>query len=366
MSFSRRDFIKSATATGLTILAAPSDAMASSGNATSKQTVSEIIDGMSRRVSLPDNIQRVSPAQPLAQLVIAALDPSLLATCVCPPLIGQRVSKDEDEPIATGKLKDATALSGIAQQQLANAETELIVSIEAPSTASVESVDLLQTASDIPVVSFDATSNSFADVFRTLGALLDKEERAEELASYMEKESAVLSSFSDLTSGPSVFYAIGDEGLATRGVSSFHGSLLSLVGATPIAPAEESGTTYEVTKEWVLESNPDFVVFESSNTHSGLWHGFAQNHFIWWRRVPAIQNRKFACSPDGWLAYPPLQAHAIGARWLRYALCEDIDEGDLIERAQEYYELFQKKTYPKRVLEKGIEKSMASKHKPEW
>lgn len=222
------------------------------------------------------------------------------------------------------------------------AEVQLVLSVDRAASTQPAVLDELQDACGAPVVLVDAGTNTFADAFRAVGEVLGEEERCEELAVYMENAQELLASArmqvpSD--EAKTVLVAEGDEGLLTRGQGSFHAVLADMVGARLVVDAPSQNQPLIMSKEDILVWDPDVVIFDSAETFEQVRSGVGEA-FKLWCDVPAITRGAYYSAPDGWLNFPPLQPHAIGALWLFSTLYPDICTYDIVQWAQEYYSLF--------------------------
>lgn len=135
------------------------------------------------------------------------------------------------------------------------------------------------TAAGIPIVLIDVPGKSFTSsaqsTLKLLGQLFEKEERAAEVASFLDEQFALVSSknLSSRTDKPTVYYEKSGYSQvygSTSASKSGWGAVIAAAGGENIADpilleaAAGKGGNSTLDPEYVIESDPDFIVLSGS------------------------------------------------------------------------------------------------------
>ena len=173
------------------------------------------VDDLGREVIIPENITRVAPSGSNAQLPVFQLAPEYLAG------LSDKLSSAEEEiyPQYTHNLPVVGTLYGkkgnFNKEALILTNSELIIDIgdiKGSMEDMAKDLDKISSEIGVPVIFLEANINNYPEVFRTLGKLLKKEERAEQLASFYE---AVVSELEKYKADrkPRVYLTSSNDGL---------------------------------------------------------------------------------------------------------------------------------------------------------
>ena len=179
----------SAAASGSASASASASAEASS-SAASEAATRVVTDDAGREVEIPSraNLERMYATSPIGQMFIITLDPTLLA--------GSNSDYSEAElkymPGDIGDLPNygTWAMGGtLDNEALIAADIQVIldVSSAAITDGDISAADELQEQTGIPVLLFSGDVEEMPDTYRSIGAVLDMEDRANELADYCDK-----------------------------------------------------------------------------------------------------------------------------------------------------------------------------------
>ncbi len=184
-------------------------------------------DSCGREVELPANITKIAPSGTVATMILAAFAPEELA-CV-----GTEVSKNQvpylydgiaDLPV-TGQLYGGKATLNL--EELLATGAEVIIDLGDFKKSIADDLTALQEQTGLPCVFIEADLAHVADAFRTLGTILGKEERGEELAKLVEETMTMAAENSaKITEDQqlSVLYSSGSDPLGTNAEGLFSGA----------------------------------------------------------------------------------------------------------------------------------------------
>ena len=298
------------------------------------------VDDCGREVEVPSEISRIVPSGPLAQIVLFAIAPEMfvgLATKWYDSAEGIIADEYFDLPYF-GQLYGSADLN---IEELALADPQIIIDIGEPKDSIVEDLDTLQEQTTIPSVFVSATLETMPETFRTLGKLLGKEEKGEELAQFCERVyNRTISIMEEVGDNKvNALYVIGEEGLNVLANGSYHAELIDML-TNNIAVVDNplsKGTGNEVTMEQIALWNPDFVIFAPDSIYDTV------AEMDTWSEISAIANDRYIEVPDGphnWMDSPPSVQRYLGMIWLTAELYPEYCDYDVKAEIFEYYELF--------------------------
>lgn len=298
------------------------------------------VDDCGREVEVPSEISRIVPSGPLAQIVLFAIAPEMfvgLATKWYDSAEGIIADEYFDLPYF-GQLYGSADLN---IEELALADPQIIIDIGEPKDSIVEDLDTLQEQTTIPSVFVSATLETMPETFRTLGKLLGKEEKGEELAQFCERVyNRTISIMEEVGDNKvNALYVIGEEGLNVLANGSYHAELIDML-TNNIAVVDNplsKGTGNEVTMEQIALWNPDFVIFAPDSIYDTV------AEMDTWSEISAIANDRYIEVPDGphnWMDSPPSAQRYLGMIWLTAELYPEYCDYDVKAEIFEYYELF--------------------------
>lgn len=310
-----------------------------------KQTIT---DDAGRELEIPtaDAIQSIFFTSGLAQVYIIALDPDKL---------GGSAAKFTDEelqflPKGIDKLHYMGTLHNsdeIDREALLVEDIDIMFSISGVglTSANISEAEEIQEQTNIPVVLVDGSFDKVGHAFRFLGELLDKQERAEELASYVDKiyeeVSSVVATIPEEDRIP-IYYAEGAEGLQTEPASSQHMLAFLEAGALDVATCEETygGGMTDVSLEQVLKWDPEVIISWDSEIRGGAYEDIKTNKN--WADITAVKDGRVYAMPNlpwAWCDRPPGVNRIIGLEWVCNLLYPDIYQIDIVERTQEFFKV---------------------------
>ena len=297
-------------------------------------------DDAGRQVEVPAEISGIVPAGPLAQMILFAIAPDMIvglsskwndsATGIIDP-------KYMDLPYF-GQLYGSADLN---VEELALAAPELIIDIGESKASVAKDMDDLQQQTTIPTVFISSTLESMPKTYRTLGKLLGREEKGEELAAFCERIYARTEAIMEEVGDERVnaLYVLGDEGLNVLAKTSYHAELLDML-TNNLAVVEKplsKGSGNAVSMEQIALWNPDFVIFAPDSIYDTVTEMAA------WSEIGAIVNKNYVEVPDApynWMSMPPAVQRYLSLIWLTAELYPDYCDYDVKAEIMEYYKLF--------------------------
>jgi iron complex transport system substrate-binding protein len=301
------------------------------------------------RLPTPDALTSIYFTSPLAQVFCFTLAPEYLAGTSIP----FRAEQLEFLPEGTGSLEYMGSLSEggvIDTQMLYYKDVQVIFSISGTNLTDVN-IDMaldLEASSGIPVFLVDGSFDRIGDTYRLLGLCLDRNERAERLASYCEdiyrrvRDALAGVPASDLVS---YYYAEGPEGLLTEPDSSQHSLAFQVARGNNVAGDTdyESGQIVLVpsSSEKIVERDPDFII-------TGAAHGQARpgdaaslmRTSSLYATTRAVRDNRVISMPSLPFAFcdrPPGVNRFLGIQWLANLFYPDYYQVDMVEVVRDFY-----------------------------
>lgn len=310
-------------------------------NAKDPQTdVVTFTDDAGRQVQVPAEISRIVPSGPLAQMILFAIAPDMFVGLASKwPASAQGIidQKYLDLPYL-GQLYGSADLN---VEELALANPQLIIDIGAEKGSVAEDMDKLQQQTTIPTVFIDSTLETMPQTYRTLGKLLGREEKGEELAQFCERVYARTESVMKQVGDQKVnaLYILGEEGLNVIAKTSYHAELLDML-TNNLAVVENpvsKGSGNAVSMEQIALWNPDFIIFGPDSIYETV------DELAAWSEINAIVNHNYVEVPDiphNWMSMPPAVQRYLGLIWLTAELYPDYCDYDVKAEIMAYYKLF--------------------------
>ena len=322
---------------------ASSAAEAEPAGTVSEPAMREFTDDCGRTVTIPSDVKSVAVTGPLTQIYMVSIGSDIMA--------GSSNSYSEDAekylPERLFTIPELGQLYGgkgtMDLEALLAANPDFIVDVGEPKGSMAEDLDGLSEQTGIPFVHIDATMLTAPAAYRRLGELLGMQDKAEEVAVYLEGALAEVDEIMQKVDADGarkkLVYCLGDKGLNVLAEASFHAETLKLV-ADNVAVLDDvvsSGAGNEVDMEQLMIWNPDVIIFAPDSVYSQVGDDPT------WQQLDAIKNGEFFATPTGpygWLQSPPSVQRYLGMLWLCSLLYPDYCSYDLQETVTEYYSIF--------------------------
>ena len=306
------------------------------------ETVS-FTDSTGRAVELPANITKIAPSGPVATMILAAFAPEKL---VC---TGTSIGDDQaaflyeglsDLPM-TGQLYGGKATFNL--EELLATGAEVIIDLGDFKKSIADDLTALQEQTGLPCIFLEADLAHMADAFRSLGTILGKEERGEELAKLVEETMTMAAENSaKITEDQmvSVLYSSGSDPLGTNAEGSSQAQVLGIVGAKNAVVVDEvtsKGGGNMINMEQLYNFDPNVVLVTDAAALEIIESETA------WQELRAVKDGKVYTVPTEpycWLSAPPSMNMILGVWWLGNLLYPEVYDYDMTAKAQEIYKTF--------------------------
>jgi iron complex transport system substrate-binding protein len=228
-------------------------------------------------------------------------------------------------------------------EALLAAAPDVVIDIGEAKKTTADDLTALTEQTGIPFIHIDATVATAPEAYRILGQLLNREEKAEELAVWCEDTYAMISAMMEQVDAAgarkTLLYCLGDKGVNVIAKGSFHGETINFMSDN-LAVVEDvvsSGAGNEVDLEQILLWDPDVIIFAPDSCYEDIASSEQ------WQSIGAVARGEFYKTPSGpygWLSSPPAVQRYLGMLWLGELLYPGYAEYDLQEQVTEYYKLF--------------------------
>ena len=303
----------------------------------------EFTDSTGRSVTVPVKIERIAITGPLSQIYILPLAGDML--------VGVSNAYAEDaqlylpsyilEKTEIGQLYGGKGEMDL--EALLAAAPDVVIDVGEPKATTADDLTALTEQTGIPFIHIDATVATAPEAYRTLGKLLGREEKAEELALWCENTYANISAMMEKVDADNarkrLLYCLGDTGTYVIAEGSFHAETINLMSsnAAVVEDVVSSGTGNEVDLEQILVWNPEVIIFAPDSCYEDIARSSQ------WQSAEAVARGNFYKTPTGpygWLSSPPAVQRYLGMLWLGQLLYPEYTEYDLQEEVTDYYKLF--------------------------
>ena len=303
----------------------------------------EFTDSLGRTVTVPAEITKIAISGPLSQVYILPLAGDLLVgvsnafTENAKAYIAEEIlNKTEIGQLYGGKREmDLEALLAAAP--------DVVIDIGQAKGSMAADFDALTQQTGIPFIHIDAEVSAAAEAYRTLGKLLNREEKAEQLAAWCESTYASILTLMGKVDADNarktLLYCLGETGTNVIAEGSFHGQIVNQMSknVAVIEDVVSSGDGNQVDLEQILLWDPEVIVFAYDSCYDIVGQA-AQ-----WQTVAAISAGTYyeaPYGPYGWLSSPPAVQSYLGMLWLGDILYPEYVSYDLREEVTQYYKLF--------------------------
>ena len=299
-------------------------------------------DDAGREVTVPASVTRIAASGGTAQMILMTLVPDLLVGLASSPSTAQMPYFPENMWTLPTFGQFYGGKANLNMESLIDAEPQLIIDLGDKKENVAEDMDGIQKQTGIPTIFIEATLEKMPQAYRKLGALLDCEEQAEKLASYIEKTLVMAADNAakiSTSERKSVLFGTGATGLACNAEGSAQADVLTLVGAVNAIRTDEisnrnGGTTVNLEQVYVFD--PDVILLSAGGPYDTLTDGE-------WSSLTAVKNGTYYEIPNlpyDWMSSPPSVNRVLGIYWLGNLLYPELYDYDMIAEAQTFYRLF--------------------------
>lgn len=309
----------------------------------------EIVDmgGRTLTIPAPDKLERIYPDGSTSLMLLYTLAPDKMTAA---PSQSGSAFTEEQKPYVMSEVWDLPSygtLSGngtLNLEAIKAADVQVILSMgtAAISDEDISTADELQEQLDIPVVLFSGDSEEYTEAYRLLGQILDREEDAEAIIAYTADIVATVEAVAAQVPEEDrirLYYAEGDDGLATEPASSNRSYVFNTAGAINVADVDALGGYGQsaVSMEQVLSWNPQIIITQgTTNAYETIMSD--PN----WASIDAVKNGRvyeMPSQPYSWADRPPSVNRFIGLHWMANLLYPELYDIDIVEVAIDYYKV---------------------------
>lgn len=296
-------------------------------------------DSLGREVELPAKIEKICPSGHTAQQVLLTMAPDLMVG------LSQPLS-DDQLAIFGDKFKDYPVFGAVLgakddfnREAVAAAEPQVIIDTGEVKKDTQESLDALQEQLGIPVVFVEAYLEDYGAAYKTLGELLDMEERGNKLSAYCtDVYNEVKDTMASIPESERVnmAYLLGENGLNAIAKTSVQAQVIDMVANNVVVVDDVSGkgNGNEISLEQIAVWNPELIIFQAGSIYDTVGDDPA------WQGIAAIANDNYyqvSNNPWCWMNNPPTVNQLMGMQWLPRLLYPDAFDDSIQDVTKAYY-----------------------------
>ncbi|AHJ14125.1 ABC transporter substrate-binding protein [Sulfurospirillum multivorans] len=302
------------------------------------------VDISGKTITLPEPITRIYGSAPPISFMIYVIDDA--------PLIGVNFPQTNQDNANGDKFlskhfMSLPILGGWHGNNTPNLEAiiaakpDVIITWDTPLLNEKTAKDLARINIPALKVNIDDSAN-YPEVFRYLGKVMNKEERANALAAmaqtYLDELKIFVASV-PLNERTKVYYAEGPFDLQTECDVSFHSEPLMLAGGNLVHKCVQNSVIgmQEVSFEQVLSYAPEVIIVQSPAFYKTIFEDKK------WAMLKAVQTKHVYLipkSPFNWTDRPPSFMRIIGAHWIASKLYSTRYPYKIQEKVRAFYQLF--------------------------
>ncbi|MGN0702865.1 MAG: ABC transporter substrate-binding protein [Lentihominibacter sp.] len=294
-------------------------------------------------VEIPAEITKIAPSGATATMMLTPIASDMLVGISASPSVDQEKYLPEELLYLPTFGQFYGSKSTLNMEALIEAEPQVVFDLGDKKVTVKSDMDSIQKQTGIPALFYDGTLEHMADTYRTLGKLLGREEKGEELAAFVDKTIEMAETNSAKIKDEdkiSILYGTGATGLAVNARGSSQAQVIDLIGArNAVIPEEitDKGGGTIVSMESLYQDEPDMIIL----TTGGPYDELKDNE---WSELKAVKSGRYYEIPGDpycWMSSPPSINMVLGVWWLgQLAYPEVYNDYDIVEVAQEYYKLF--------------------------
>lgn len=309
----------------------------------------EIVDmgGRTLTIPAPDKLERLYPTGSTGLILLYTLAPDKMTAA---PSQQESAFSEEQKKYLVPEVHDLPSYGtqsgqgSLNLEAIKNADVQVILSMStsAVSEGDISAAEELQAQLEIPVVCFSGDSADYAEAYRLLAKMIDREEDAERIITYCEdivkKVEAVAAQVPE-EERITLYYAEGDDGLATEPANHPRSYVFNTAGARNIAEVEGKAGFGQsaVSMEQILNWNPQIIITQGTTK---AYETILSNPA--WSTIDAVKNGRVYRMPDmpySWADRPPSVNRFIGLHWMANLLYPELYDIDIVDVAIDYYKV---------------------------
>ncbi len=219
-------------------------------------------DAAGRHVMLPDRITRILPAERNAEVLVFVLAPNKLAGLERLSGRAAPVPRSTRLPVLGWRTRSSPEHMAETARRL---HADLIIDAGPITPAGAAFADQVQRLAGIPYILVDASLARTPAVLRSMGALLDVRDRADDLAQFAAHAIAGLRGrllIVPADTRPHVYVALGGNGLRTALPGTPAAAAIDEAGAINVATPLGRGGEVTVTRAQLFGWDPQIIIAE--------------------------------------------------------------------------------------------------------
>lgn len=297
-------------------------------------------DSAGREVQIPVEIETIVPSGSYAQMILYTLCPDrLLGLSDAITKIQKQYIEEEywDLPVF-GKLYGSAGTFNL--EEIVKAQPDIIIDMGEAKVGIGTDMDTVQAQTGIPVIFIEATLETMADAYDTLGEILgiDASAHSAYIREVMDFAEEVRNQIPE-DERPRVMYSQGEYGNEVNGKGSAHSEILDYVGVINAADMQSilSSGGDEVSMEQIILWDPEVVILAPDSNYREIYDD------PMWTQVTAVKNGdvyEVPVGPYNWLDRPPSVQRILGILWLGNIVYPQYYDFDIAEKTREFYRLF--------------------------
>lgn len=309
-----------------------------------------ITDMAGRKVEIPDKINKVYVNHQPGIILMHTLDLDMLVGWAFDLLPGEK-------RVVPEKYHSLPVLGTIGGNNSANkeevmaAKPDIAIMFTYLEAMTISLAEDFQKSTGIPVVMAEMKVETIPEVYRFIGKVIGREERANKLADYSEKilqRAKKICDELDNNNKVKVYYAQGPKGLNTSAAGTSHGEIIDMAGGFNVVERNSAGDgRISVNMEQIMLWNPD-VILLADRIHSAAptekdATKLLESLHDGWRNIKACRDKKVyfvPCIPYNVLDMPPSVNRLVGILWLGDILYPGKFTSDIRKEFYDFYDLF--------------------------
>jgi iron complex transport system substrate-binding protein len=297
----------------------------------------DFTDAAGRHVVLPDQIRRVMPAGPAADVLVFVVAPNRLIGWSVPHKRDHLPAKVLRLPV-TGQLTEPNPTVGA--DAIRRLHPDVVVDVGEVTPERAAFADQMQQQSGIPYILVDDTIIRTPATLRSIGATLGEVDRGQDLSRYSRRAIETLHGrllIRPADNRPTVYYGRGSDGLEAALPGSPAGDAIDQAGALNASAPLGRDKYVRITRDQLMSWNPDIIIAEEPAFYDWL----ARDRSA--RQLSAVRSNHYYLMPSapfGWIDDPPGVNRMIGLYWLSAMFYPDPTQDDVRTIAADLYEKF--------------------------
>lgn len=194
----------------------------------------------------------------------------------------------------------------------------------------------------IDTCSLDLSSlKSYVQGYKTLGSIMNKEKRAEELSSYIQEKLEILKNLREKNTNKkalSIYYTKSEDGLVSECQESIHSEPIFLIGAlNPLSCLGIKNMRMTINLEKLFVMNPEVILTTNKKFFANVQR--EKKYSV----LQAVKNKKVFLVPNtpiNWLDNPPSFFKILGVFWLGKQVYPEVFTMDLKKEQETFFKLF--------------------------